>query len=142
MPLPVGPELLESHVKDDVKHRDDQRPHVPTPAGPGVAGNGRRDQRDGVVHKDDTIILRIKDECVPFDPSERLSQADSEDRLKNAGIRLVFRMAKDFQYQNVLGMNVLTICMGARQERGDGHAAAAPDERDVACPTPPWAGAR
>jgi len=66
-----------------------------------------------VVHKGETIILRIKDDCVPFDPSERLSQTDPDDRLRNVGIRLVFRMADDVQYQNVLGMNVLTIRMGS-----------------------------
>lgn len=66
-----------------------------------------------VVHKGETIILRIKDGCVPFDPSERLSQTDPDDRLRNVGIRLVFRMADDVQYQNVLGMNVLTIRMGS-----------------------------
>lgn len=80
----------------------------------GFTKDSRRHSVDiRVVHKGETIILRIKDDCVPFDPSERLSRADPEDRLKNAGIRLVFRMAKDVQYQNVLGMNVLTIRMGA-----------------------------
>ena len=32
-----------------------------------------------------------------------------EDPLRNVGIRLVFRMAGDVQYQNILGLNVLTI---------------------------------
>ena len=29
--------------------------------------------------------------------------------MKNAGIRLVYRIAKDVSYQNILGLNVLTI---------------------------------
>ena len=62
-----------------------------------------------VVHKDGDVILRIKDDCVPFDPHERQSLAESDDPLKNIGIRMVFKMAKDVQYQNILGLNVLTI---------------------------------
>ena len=62
-----------------------------------------------VVHKDDDVILRIKDDCVPFDPGERQKMADTDDPVRNMGIRLVFRIAQDVQYQNILGLNVLTI---------------------------------
>ena len=62
-----------------------------------------------VVHKDDDVILRIKDDCVPFDPGERQKLADGDDVTKNIGIRMVFRTARDVQYQNILGLNVLTI---------------------------------
>ncbi|MBQ3267581.1 MAG: ATP-binding protein [Atopobiaceae bacterium] len=62
-----------------------------------------------VVHKDDDVILRIKDDCVPFDPGERQAIVESDDIMKNVGIRMVFKMAKDVQYQNILGLNVLTI---------------------------------
>ena len=62
-----------------------------------------------VVHKDDDIILRIKDDCVPFDPGERQKIADEQDLSKNIGIRMVFKMARDVQYQSILGLNVLTI---------------------------------
>ena len=60
-----------------------------------------------VVHKDDDVILRIKDDCVPFDPAERKAISDGE--LKNIGIRMIMGMAQDVQYQNILGLNVLTI---------------------------------
>ena len=59
------------------------------------------------------MILRIKDDCVPFDPGERLKMQASEDITKNIGIRMVFKMAKDVQYQNILGLNVLTIRIGS-----------------------------
>ena len=62
-----------------------------------------------VVHKDDTVILRIKDDCVPFDPAERQSIVTPEDPTKNIGIRMVYAMAEDIKYQNILGLNVLTI---------------------------------
>ena len=65
-----------------------------------------------VVHKDGDVILRIKDDCVPFDPAERQKMADAEDKTKNIGIRMVFRMASEVQYQNILGLNVLTVRIG------------------------------
>ena len=62
-----------------------------------------------VVHKGDDVILRIKDDCVPFDPGERQKLAEGGDIGQNIGIRMVFRIARDVQYQNILGLNVLTI---------------------------------
>ena len=62
-----------------------------------------------VVRKDDDVILRIKDDCVPFDPAERLRRFNSDDPAKNIGIRMILGMARDVQYQNILGLNVLTI---------------------------------
>ena len=64
-----------------------------------------------VVHniRDDSLILRIKDDCVSFDPATRLEIASPEDPVKNIGVRLVYNMAKNVQYQSVLGLNVLTI---------------------------------
>ena len=62
-----------------------------------------------VVHKDDDVILRIKDDCVPFDPRERQAMFEPDDPAKNIGLRMVFRTARDVQYQNILGLNVLTV---------------------------------
>ena len=62
-----------------------------------------------VVHKDKDLIMRIRDDCVPFDPNARKELTDPKDFMKNAGIRLVFKAAQDVQYQNILGLNVLTI---------------------------------
>ncbi len=62
-----------------------------------------------VVHTDGSMILRIKDDCVPFNPAERKEIMDPEDQAKNIGIRIVYGMAEKVDYQNILGMNVLTI---------------------------------
>ena len=62
-----------------------------------------------VVRKDDDVILRLRDDCVPFDPGERQQIAEGEDITKNVGIRMVFRIAREVQYQNIIGCNVLTI---------------------------------
>ena len=62
-----------------------------------------------IACKNQGLILRIKDDCVPFDPSERRKIVDPEDITKNIGIRMVFSLTGDIQYQNILGMNALTI---------------------------------
>ena len=62
-----------------------------------------------VVHKDEDVILRIKDDCVPFDPGMRRQLGEGDDLSKNIGIRMVFKIAREVQYQNILGLNVLTI---------------------------------
>ena len=62
-----------------------------------------------IVHKDDRVILRLRDDCVPFDPGERQYQGEGDDILKNIGIRMIFGIADDIQYQNILGLNVLTV---------------------------------
>lgn len=62
-----------------------------------------------IVYKDDNLILRLKDNCIPFDPKSRQQLTNSEDVTKNIGLRIVFKIAKDIQYQNILGLNSLTI---------------------------------
>lgn len=62
-----------------------------------------------VVHKGDDVILRIKDDCEPFNPEERKDIIDSKDETKNMGIRMVYKLARKVEYQNILGLNVLTI---------------------------------
>lgn len=62
-----------------------------------------------VILKNDSLLLRIKDDCIPFDPKERASQFSDENPEKNIGIRMVMKLADDVTYQNLLGLNVLTI---------------------------------
>ncbi|MBR3563756.1 MAG: ATP-binding protein [Clostridia bacterium] len=62
-----------------------------------------------VVKKGDDLIMRVKDDCRSFDPTKRIRTADEGDLSSNIGIRLVLKAAKDVQYQNILGLNVLTM---------------------------------
>jgi hypothetical protein len=34
---------------------------------------------------------------------------DEEDPLRNIGIRMIYRIMDDIEYQNLLGLNILTI---------------------------------
>ena len=83
-------------------------------AGNVVAHGFHKDKKDHsvdirVVHKNDLIILRIRDDCVPFDPAQRQKILDPDDITKNIGIRMVYSIADDIHYQNIRGLNVLTI---------------------------------
>ncbi len=83
-------------------------------AGNIVSHGFRKDNKDHVidirvVHKGNDMLLRIRDDCVPFNPEERNKLTDPADRIKNMGIRMVYSIARDVEYQSVLGMNVLTI---------------------------------
>lgn len=62
-----------------------------------------------ISYKDNGVILRIKDDCIPFNPSERQAIIDPDDIARNVGIRMVYRIAEKVEYNNILGMNVLTI---------------------------------
>ncbi len=62
-----------------------------------------------VVKKEEDLIIRIRDDCKEFDPVERAHILDTEDKVENIGIRMVNGIVKDVSYQNLLGLNVLTI---------------------------------
>lgn len=63
-----------------------------------------------VVIKDGSVVLRIKDDCIPFNPREWYDMVDpGKNSASNIGIRLVYGLAQEVNYQNLLGLNVLTI---------------------------------
>ena len=64
-----------------------------------------------VVPRASGVVLRIKDDCIPFDPNEwySMTSVSKEDPFRNVGIRLVYAIAREVEYQNLLGLNVLTI---------------------------------
>ena len=62
-----------------------------------------------VIHVDDDVILRLRDNCIRFNPLDRTAILDVEDRIRNVGIRLMNGIVKDVQYKNLLGINVLTM---------------------------------
>ena len=60
--------------------------------------------------KDDELILRIRDDCIPFNPLERYEMTKvQDDPTKNMGIRMVMGLAKDVKYYSVTGTNNLII---------------------------------
>ena len=65
------------------------------------------------------ILLRIKDDCIPFNPQERASQTETDDPMKNIGIKMVLKIAEDVTYNSVLGLNVLTIILNQNQKTSE-----------------------
>jgi len=61
------------------------------------------------IYKKGDILLRIKDDCMPFDPVEMANMVSENEESGNIGIRMVQKIAGDVSYQNMLGLNVLTI---------------------------------
>ena len=64
-----------------------------------------------IVPQADGIMLRMKDDCIPFNPKEwyEMTTPSPDNPFKNVGIRLVYAIAREVEYQNLLGLNVLTI---------------------------------
>ena len=76
----------------------------------GFTKDSRKHQADvRVVYKDGDLTLRIKDDCTPFDPAEKKDMVSPDDPCKNIGIRMVYQLAREVEYQHALGLNVLTI---------------------------------
>ena len=62
-----------------------------------------------VIHKNDELVMRIRDNCEKFNPTDYARMMDAGEAGKNVGIKLVNRIASSVSYQNLLGMNVLTM---------------------------------
>ncbi len=80
--------ILHGFTKDNKKHSIDIR----------IACKGER------------VIIRIKDDCIPFDPAEKLAVINSsDDPAKNIGIKMLYKIADNIKYNNIFGLNVHTI---------------------------------
>lgn len=62
-----------------------------------------------VMKLDDGWILRFRDNCKQFDPTEWIKLHETDDPTANIGIRMVCGMAKKVDYLNTMELNNLTI---------------------------------
>ena len=63
-----------------------------------------------VIYKgEEELLLRLRDDCRAFNPKECSDLFSPEDVTHNIGLRMVSRIARSMEYQNMLGLNVLTI---------------------------------
>lgn len=62
-----------------------------------------------VVKKNEGMLLRVKDDCLAFDPKEAAEMMDPKDLTHNIGLRIVSGYAKNMYYNSALGLNVLSI---------------------------------
>ncbi|MCR4908902.1 MAG: ATP-binding protein [Lachnospiraceae bacterium] len=75
----------------------------------GFNGGKKNNLSARIIYSGGTVMLRLKDDCKPFNPGEIASIVAPEDPYENIGIRMVYKIADDVNYQNMLGLNVLTI---------------------------------
>ena len=62
-----------------------------------------------VMKKPDAWIVRLRDNCIAFDPGKRAATFDPQDPAKHIGIRMIYGMASDIQYVNTMQLNNLII---------------------------------
>ena len=59
--------------------------------------------------KDQMITIRLRDDCISFDPKKRMEQYRPEDSVKNIGIRMITGLTNEIFYQGNAGINTLLI---------------------------------
>ncbi len=69
-----------------------------------------------VINKGSSIMLRIKDDCIPFNPLELCQISSGEGDFDSIGIQMINKIADDITYQNMLGLNVLTVTFSSENE--------------------------
>ena len=62
-----------------------------------------------LVLNEDTRVIRIRDNCVNFDPTKYLELHQSDDPAAHIGLRMVMGMVREARYVNSLGLNNLSL---------------------------------
>ncbi len=62
-----------------------------------------------LVLEEDCKVIRIRDNCVRFDPTSYLELHQSDDPAAHIGLRMVMGMVKEANYVNSLGLNNLSL---------------------------------
>ncbi|MBQ9010938.1 MAG: ATP-binding protein [Clostridia bacterium] len=65
-----------------------------------------------ILIKKREVLLRMKDDGIPFNPRERAELLSGEKPYEHIGIRMIFKLASEVEYQNLMGLNVLSIRIG------------------------------
>ena len=63
------------------------------------------------------ILIQMKDDCTPFDPQERAQLATGANPVQNIGIRMVYALAEEVTYQNLLGAPAKQACFSMNHMR-------------------------
>ncbi|MBQ7152616.1 MAG: ATP-binding protein [Clostridia bacterium] len=72
--------------------------------------NGRQGHIDvRILCKPDTLVIRLRDDGVPFDPVDWLKRNHPDDPSSGAGIRIIIGLAQDIRYVPAMGLNNMII---------------------------------
>lgn len=75
----------------------------------GSGGNGDVDMR--LVVNDDKTVLRFRDNCLSFDPTDYLKLHRDDDPVSHIGLRMTMGIVREADYVNTLGLNNLTLVL-------------------------------
>lgn len=64
-----------------------------------------------IVICEDSIMLRIRDNCASFDPIDYLELHKDDDPVAHIGIKMVMKLVSDANYVNSLGLNNLQLTL-------------------------------
>jgi len=64
-----------------------------------------------LTFKEGRRVIRIRDNCINFDPLNYMELHSDDDPLAHIGIRMVMKMVKSANYVNSLGLNNLTLVL-------------------------------
>ncbi len=64
-----------------------------------------------LLFKDDKRVIRLRDNCVSFDPVHYMDLHKTDAPTTHIGIRMVMKMVKEANYVNSLGLNNLTLVL-------------------------------
>ena len=62
-----------------------------------------------LLFKNHKRLIRMRDNCIGFDPVDYMKLHEADDPAAHIGIRMVMKMVKNANYVNTLGLNNLTL---------------------------------
>ena len=62
-----------------------------------------------IIIKGEKVIIRLRDDCRPFDPKNWAKIHNPEDPTKHIGIRLCKKISTEFNYVNALKLNNMIV---------------------------------
>ena len=79
----------------------------------GFSKDSRKDHTIEIrlIFRDGKRLIRIRDNCVNFDPVAYMELHNNDDPTVHIGVRLVMKMVKDANYICSLGLNNLTLVL-------------------------------
>lgn len=64
-----------------------------------------------LIANDDKTVIRFRDNCRSFDPTDYLELHRDDDPVSHIGIRMIMGIVKEADYVNTLGLNNLTLVL-------------------------------
>ncbi|MCR5734796.1 MAG: hypothetical protein K6G22_09350 [Lachnospiraceae bacterium] len=63
----------------------------------------------GSLKKVDDYILRVRDDCLIFDPLKQISLYSEDDVVHHPGIKIIIGLSSEFRYTCILKLNNLVV---------------------------------